>query len=554
MRSQLTTVRILYTAIFVMAIAVGLKKSKPHVERDLASIAAVSQSEGKTEIPNTSIRAGDGTEMYTFERRVTADLVSDDSKAVSPIKNMVDLAYSGRMLIEWQKKNPRMARFSFEINQPKLVSSLYVEALFDSNGKMTSFRAPLTKTPEQQEEVSFLKDLVSLYSFYSTEDTTGKYVAQFKEEKSVETDKILKQKIKYLTSLASPVELVRSKHVLWLDPKNGTVMKVEGSEETQMKSIKDSGIRTVSEYKLMKMKATAASRITQSGTLSLVDDQLTIDPSASTKKPAWSTVAPRFHAVSHLTSKEQVALFHDALKALKNDSVAIANLKDWILSHLDTASVNLGIGLLATEGSADSQKALVSLFADLLKNEATRDYCHTILSSLTTTAAILTTDSKQLLTQLMDHTATDSDLATNAAFAAGSSLKKEFDETLQSKLESVVQSASNPSDKLAMIDAIGNSGDAHFLPYLEQDLHSDNESVREKAAFALRFVQSESSKSLIEFAMNDSKLSVQIATVKAIQYHSDVQTYSSILTTCMNSPNGDAGLVALCGQVYHQAN
>ena len=105
-----------------------------------------------------------------------------------------------------------------------------------------------------------------------------------------------------------------------------------------------------------------------------------------------------------------------------------------------------------------------------------------------------------------------------------------------------------------MIDAIGNSGDAHFLPYLEQDLHSDNESVREKAAFALRFVQSESSKSLIEFAMNDSKLSVQIATVKAIQYHSDVQTYSSILTTCMNSPNGDAGLVALCGQVYHQAN
>ena len=556
MRSQLNVWRVLFVLLIGIGIAFGIKRSQQHEGKHIRELASVKSSEKIIEttqvnVPRMSI--SQNREVYRFKRKVSADLLADASRSISPMKNLVDLNYQGLLIVDWKQENESsIAQISFQLENPKLNSNFYLEVEFDQDLKVNKIKSPKVSKQEDQEKISILKDLVSLYAFYSSEDTTGVYEAVYKID-SQNKNKIHKQKTRYISDEKNNISLLSSKQVLELDPANHSFLSLEGTEETEMNTEKKSGIRTYSSFVFTRSsEAYDHLLVKKLSNVQMVEDHFALNEiNVKSEKISWLQVQENLNKGLSFTGNDRHVLFNDTEKALKNNPELVLGLKNWTLSQSETSAIHLGIGVLASEGSSLSQKALVDLFQEYLKKEETKPLCHTIISAFTTTEVPLTTESKQLLMNLVVQK-NDSDLATNASFAIGSALKKEVDPALEQKLDQIVRNANNRSEQLATLDAIGNSGDVHFLSYLDQSLHASDTLVRERAAFALRFIQSEETKRLIEIAMNDRELSVNLAGVKAIQYQQNLKEYVPLLNQCIGKVNTDSKLTQWCELIKKQ--
>jgi hypothetical protein len=70
-------------------------------------------------------------------------------------------------------------------------------------------------------------------------------------------------------------------------------------------------------------------------------------------------------------------------------------------------------------------------------------------------------------------------------------------------------------------------------------MNSQNSAEREKAVFALRFMNVETAAPLLIHAYQDQALNVKQASVRAIQYQDSLKPYASLIRVCSGEKNRD---------------
>jgi hypothetical protein len=504
-------------------------------------------SEIGREIASLNESAG-APEAFTFHRSIQARL---NSKAGTPPKNFANVAYEGKFFVEWKKAATPTARFSFVLAQGQHASAV-IEATLTADYHLLSLRAPTASTEFDQDTISVLKDLVSIYAFRSDEDTTGKYEAKWTN--------LTKTKIKYLSPQFASIQILNSKHAVELAADQKTPVAFSGIEETAMKSGKEAVLISHSEYQIQKIKFAAndlklipAQKLNEK----LKDATLQLSASANPyTHVAWSSVRPQLDSVSNLPASERLKVFHALVHALKTNPDELEDLTDFIRQNASNpVKANLAIGAMATAGTPDAQKALIELYQEWAQAGNHLDLQHAILGAFTTSDAPATPDTRTFLNSLVATTAsndTEVGISEDAAFALGSSMQKESDPAAEKKLSDYYSAAATDAQKMASLDAMGNSGDANFIPVLEQNLNSSDAALREKAVFSARYIQDPRVSSIFAQAMSDSDVRVSEAAVQAIPYQADAKSYSSLLQKCSGSSNSQ--LSKLCTQTLSNLN
>ena len=285
-------------------------------------------------------------------------------------------------------------------------------------------------------------------------------------------------------------------------------------------------------------------------TVPFQDDTLsaTANQTAASRLPiAWSSVLEELPAYVTLSSDAQMKVFRDLVKGLLAHPEKVEEIAQKLKENLKNPLLaNLFIGALAASGSPEAQNALTHLCQELAQNSDSKPTVHTIINALNTSNAPMTAETKAYLGNLVSSKSSDAELATNAAFALGSGLQKGADAASEQKLADFMAHTQTSAEKLAGIDAIGNSGDKNLLPSLEPSLASADAAIRERATYALRFMQDSQAQTLLQKAFTDAEPQVQAAAARAVLFQKNQQVYVASLQTCQSSST--ATVSAICRQ------
>ncbi len=487
-------------------------------------------------------------QQFDFERKVKASL---DQKVLA------ERDYQG--LFNVQTLSNQRYRFSFSLTDEKgqgVPSNLFLEATLNPDLEILSVSEPTPQSAEEEDVLTFLKDLVSIFAYRSHQDTAGNYAYEIK---NLGTHQLMKRKTRYLDEKINAITLVESIHRI------NPGIEYSGLEITSLKlSLGKSAqeLVTKTSYRMVLSKENKPISFVSSTKGVRARDlhfgSLKVSPVFSVhEKTSWESVAARLGTLSQVGAQERGEIFHKTVMALNDHPEKLADFLGWFngavlnASFFNASLFSFGIGTLATVGTPDAQHALVQLYQRLVSDPSQVAQCHSILNALTTTEVSLTEEVHSLLaTELNQIHGTD--LAMNAAFALGTAIQKETALNLDSQADVVALAqaaaqAKSQKDRLDFLDAMGNSGNAAFLPQISEQLRSQDPLWREKATYALRFMNDSSAAPLLTNALNDSSLGVQIAAVRAIALQKNLAPYQASLNACAAS--AVETLSALCSKV-----
>ena len=474
-------------------------------------------------------------EALDLNREIQATLVSGKSK-----KEFAHVFYRGTFFVFWKNEKTAEVLFSLENGTQ---SKIAFEFDLNSDWKIEQIRAQTPKTEIDEDCLNILKDFASIYAFQSTEDTTGRYESTMRNLNG----KTVKQKIRYSDPKLSRMKIVESLHEIILNPEHNRVSMMKGEEKTEVAFGKGSVLKTVSSYVL---KAKAADAVSAPQKISTAHEMKPSNLAVTARDHHltvnWDLTMSNLKTIANLDKSARLALFHDLVKGLKEDPAHLAEFKTWLTRHSTEPGVLIfGVGVLATAGTEEAQKALLALYQSVPESR------HSILNSMATTDAVLTAEVRSFLASVGDQKQQDADLSYNAALAMGSAMKKEALPGEDQKLMSWYTASSSSEEKTLYLDAMGNSGDSAFIPTLEKALASTDESIREKAAFAARFMKPEDAQTLVSLAFDDPSLKVKTAAIKAISYQNDVTAFQTILNRCVGEKSD---LSPVCSQILNPSH
>jgi HEAT repeat protein len=156
------------------------------------------------------------------------------------------------------------------------------------------------------------------------------------------------------------------------------------------------------------------------------------------------------------------------------------------------------------------------------------------------------------------------DLAQAASYALGASLQKTAEESHKSDVIDAIRQAWTQSesvgDRLALLDAMGNSGQPAYLPELRSVIDTRNwanaeegSALRAKAVFALRFIRTSDAAQILAQALTEPDLRVRQAAVQAVAMASWNEIFRKPLQSCATS-DSVASLQANCRSVLEAAD
>lgn len=207
-------------------------------------------------------------------------------------------------------------------------------------------------------------------------------------------------------------------------------------------------------------------------------------------------------------------------------------------------------------GWVESQETILRLYTQFINIPGQDHAARTVLTALAESKEKLTASTRQFLSRIL--TSQDNPaMVIHAASVVGIAMNLEPESEQNSHdikiLSHLARTTSAMSEKVAYLNAMGNSGNTGFIPVLKDLLVSFEPMVREKAAYAMRHMDDPRVKALFEQAMKDPDLNVRIAAVKAIRFQPDPEEYSSLLMSCARSAN-DRELKNLCSQAMAKLN
>ena len=555
MRKQLITLSIGLFCFIMIAVSLTKKQNDTKQVEMLSSSEYIESLKREPASESTAI----SKEVFEFERKIDGLLSLGDTKSKKPL---VNTQYHGHLFIDWTNISAsyRIGRFSIEVKDAPEIQ-LYVEAKISKDFNLLSLREPKAKNEKEEDALLFLKDLISLYAFQSTEDTTGKYKATFKkspeQEEGVEQI-LLKKKIQYLDSKLAEIKFMKSIHEIRLGTLDANAFpileQVSGLEDTQMNSGHGPEFKIHTFYLLKNLNPNQTTGIKKPklefSTLNSTTIK-TVPTLIETGKISWKMVREKLDQIGKLTGKERLDLFHELVKGLKANPERLSDFMEWAHANMsDPQKASMIIGLLASVGTSETQQNLVKLYQTFVATPGQDHLAHMVLNSLTMTEAKLSPETRSFLNSVLSSHDNPS-MAINAAYAVGTAIQKESDYSKNindiKKLTELTEQTSAVNDKLIYLDAIGNSGSSAFIPVLSASIVSNEPIVREKAVFAMRFINDERVPAMFEQSMNDTDVNVQIAVVKAIRYQQNPQAYTSLLVNCASKAK-DKELKNLCSQ------
>jgi hypothetical protein len=488
MRNTITQCLIILLIVGGMGLGVFSRKNSPKVTEVQRPLRSALSRAPSSVVPAT-------TAVYRFIRSLNTTL-SDQP--------WMNLRYEGELYISRKKVDSQSSwlelRFKMD-GQTQLSSTLFAKV--GEDGKIVEINVSGNATPEVEQEISILKDLLSIYAFRGDEDSLGRYQAMFSEF----LGGTLKEKKKYVSlrsSNVSDVEIVFSKHRWVASADSFFPGSITGEEKTRSGPEQGLGLWTHSQYQMVRLKAVPALAVNDTSTSTEKTTFALTEVKISKPVMTWNRIESDLQKWNQLHAQEKLKLFRKLNVALQSDPNLLGPFVYWMKSRAQRNDVQVfGIGVLATLGSDGAQSALLELYA------TSPPLRQTVLGALTTTEAPLSTSTQNFLQERAHEFETHPDIAMGAAFAIGSSLKKTPDSIAEQSLLDLFDAARSPELKRGYLDAMGNSGNPRFLPAIEEALKSDDVAMREKAVFALRWMEDAKARAILEQATQDSNTRVQ---------------------------------------------
>lgn len=425
----------------------------------------------------------------------------------------------------------------------------------DASGGAMTLAGDTPSSELERQHVAILKDLLANWVFASSTDTVGRYTSIVKRIPDVTgprgvVSRFTKRKLAYVEARDPIPTIARSLHVMEWSPALGMPLDIKGMESTQLGTGK-LGLESDAQYALRFVRVEPST--IGSTNLAGLDHPETLALNASPSHggqrginrpiPDWSSLARRIGGVASLTSSQQLELFGDLvanLRATSGQSLSdlVALLSPGVVqAGPSSALFKLAVGALATAASPEAQAALVSLYQD---PNCSIDGKGTILAAFTTTQAPLNVETREFLTT-ESQGAQNQDLADGAAFALGASLQNAPNDATTTKAITQIQQAWNEESaagskfqEMSLMDVMGNSGRTDFLPDLTGVIDTSTDpTLRAKAVYDLRFMQSSDAVSLLDQSLSDPTPGVRQAAANAMETAPWNQSFVAPLNRCV---------------------
>lgn len=484
------------------------------------------------------------TEAYSFSREIHAKIENQ-----APL---LDLTLHGRVwaTVLSQDARSKVVALQFEMKSDHsklLTSHLPFIIEMDSNYAIQRIRAQKPSNSHEEDELNLMKDFATLYAFRSNEDTTGKYNYAWSDDGV----RGVKKKLQYEGKKLAGVSIKNSLHEVTLNKIDHQIEKIVGLDETSFSGEVGAGMKTTSSYVIVKLASSYHPKLeVNEKILSQLQDQSEQLQSQFSRVQVkdYSLLVAELENIKLMNKNQRLSLFHEFVKTLKADPSKVDEFRKKIESMSGEAGLMaFGIGVLATAGSEHAQTVLTEWYQNYSVAAKNADLGHTILNAFSTANAALSADSRKFLMGVAADGNKNPELADNAAFALGSSLKKSDDEAVRSQLNSLYAGAASVQARATVLDAIGNSGDSHFLPTVQAALNGADGGVKEKAVFALRYMDPSVAAPLLNQAYGDANPSVRQAAIRAISFQNDLKPYLSTIQSCAS--RGEQGCSVLLGRL-----
>lgn len=415
-------------------------------------------------------------------------------------------------------------------------SPVRVRASLDPEAKKLELSTSELKTDGERQHANVLKDLISLWAFPLEQDTVGGYRASF-EEKDGEQKKI---KLTYLE--AGAPSIFASEHWLSWDAVLGVPKNLRGSERTHHES-GSMPLTTESTYTI-EFKGMAEIPEQLNSIQWQKTDSLALTPMKEKLDPAelgvtWEKTKGELAAIHSYSSSERLRIFGDLVKLLRAGKISAADLKNL----LSRDQLRLGsnspifqaiVGTLATVGGKESFAALRAIYTD---PECPVSGKGSIQAGLTTTEAPIDSATRDFLAEQARETENRS-LAEGAAYALGSSLQNSSnDSSTQNAIQDLHAAwraaAGNLTAQLSLLDAMGNSGRAEFLPEIRSSMDTRNDPyLQAKAIFSLRYINTGEANGLLGPQLQNPTPTLREAAIEALRQGTWREEFRATLETC----------------------
>jgi hypothetical protein len=221
-------------------------------------------------------------------------------------------------------------------------------------------------------------------------------------------------------------------------------------------------------------------------------------PASSAKSPydvpSARAIEVKLASLSGATPADRLGLFHEMVSIFRRAPERVADFIPIVFEvGAPRERIQFGIGVLANLDQDLAQRALLEAYRGYEADPALQ---HLILNSLATSDVALRDDTRKAL---LDLPSSDESIA----FVLGASLRITPNDQVRERLRSLFLSADEENRKIVALEAIGNSGDAFFIPLLKESLQSSSERIRAKAAFATRFLSDSTKAALLDSVSPD---------------------------------------------------
>lgn len=464
--------------------------------------------------------------------------------------NFPPITYEGKLHLDViESGQTGFAALAKETIQGQPDTPVMVKVRADKKGdRVEIFSRPLAKDADRDHE-SVLKDLLSQLFFPLQSDTVGKYAAEFSplEKSSGGFYRFKKTKLSYTDNKLLP-KIVSSLHILEWSEKTKMPEEITGKESTSMGEGK-TALASESGYQLKLLSVSPAGKIKKSLWAEL-KNSIPLNLAASTRPLSdhpeyaslnWPDLVRKLQVIDQLNASDKLKLFGDLVKFIQLDGKALTGLlaelksQNAIKAGADSNLFQTVVGTLATVGTPEAQSALLEIYRD---PDCPPSGKGSILGALTTTQSKADPGTIEFLADEMEKNA-NPDLAQGAAFALGAALEKVSSDSEAAdpiaRLLAAWANAKSISAQIALLDAMGNSGRAEFLPTLNKVLNGTGApELRAKAVFSLRFIQAGSAKTLMATSLQDADDKVRTASVMAMAFATWSEIFRAALDGCIS--------------------
>jgi hypothetical protein len=445
----------------------------------------------------------DRLKIFHFSRKIASQFVGrGQSKDGFQLKEEGTVTLLPAFDSEKRQWSKVVLNLDLDQGRIQLSSTFPVWARFDSAQHLIELKARKPLSAAEKEELNFIRDWVSLYAFHDSQDAMGRYRAKFSLGRRSE----IKIKERYLGPMGDQREILKSRHLIFYDPK-GVMQRMRGEERIRFPFSGNWKLETESSYQIEltedhPMNPERIPRF-QSESVSISLDEVIPRPQKS-----WLQIKSNFVGSDLKSHGERLRVFHEVLGALREEPGRIAEFKGSAEEiRSDAHKFQVAIGVLANLESDGAQECLREWY----RSESDRPEIRSaVLNALVLTPVRIPDATIAFLKSL-------SSTEEAAIYALGSSLRGVSRPEVQNFLNELDLRAQNEAEHQVVLDAVGNSRDPAMIPILERAWNSGSTSLREAAILATRFMPQEQVAPLIQRARIDSEESVREAVNRSLR-------------------------------------